>query len=346
MSGMRPEDRLRVELPTHFLDGTVSDLLDRVFPADGENQEQVLARFDLRANPDLPEIYGVFLAVCEEWRDWRCALRVSTGGGAVALNDLASRPLIDGDGSPVLTLRMEQEYRALEYAVRHGLGEGRKELLGWMRPLTVLYFLDKHSAELPSSPGFGASPALAKSLDELQSQGIIGLGKMDQTEVEGQPKGDCSNYGITLEGRRFISELLSETESCIDQFDHYQDVLVDTDGEEVEFGTGRGLDLRVQAFLAEGMDPIRTVFLLRIYDGTLDARLRDWTEVLETEEFFEALLEPVANRDGVPHEAMELVLEQGYAWLEDRQDQLRRDRQDQEILARARRNAPRSPRTG
>jgi hypothetical protein len=28
--------------------------------------------------------------------------------------------------------------------------------------------------------------------------------------------------------------------------------------------------LRVQIFIAEGLDPVRTVFLLRLYDGTLD----------------------------------------------------------------------------
>ena len=78
----------------------------------------------------------------------------------------------------------------------------------------------------------------------------------------------------------------------------------------MEFGTGRGVDLRVEAFMAEGLDPIRTVFLLRLYDGTLDARLRDWAEVIESEDFYEAVLEPVVNRDGADPAAMELAIEQ------------------------------------
>ena len=76
LAGMAPDDFLEVELPSEFLTGTVSGLLDRVFPPDEESRVLISDRFDLRANPDLPEIYSVLLAVCDEWRDWRCALVV------------------------------------------------------------------------------------------------------------------------------------------------------------------------------------------------------------------------------------------------------------------------------
>ena len=75
---------------------------------------------------------------------------------------------------------------------------------------------------------------------------------------------------ITPAGRRFIGALLSETEACIDRFDVFKDVLWDSDTGSAEFDTGYGEDLRVQIFIAEGLDPARTVFLLRLYDGTLD----------------------------------------------------------------------------
>ena len=81
---MKPDDSLVVELPAEFLEGSVSQLLDRVFPADEEGRLLITERFDPRANPDLPDIYAVLLAVCEEWRDWRCALSVSTGRELVA----------------------------------------------------------------------------------------------------------------------------------------------------------------------------------------------------------------------------------------------------------------------
>ena len=343
---MSPEDCLVVDLPSEHLEHSVSQLLDQVFPADAEKQQDISARFDLRANPDLPDIYAVLLAVCEEWRDWRCALLASAAAEPVELDETVSRLLrSDGDTRSV-SLRLEQRYSPLEHAVRHGLWAGRGELLGWMRSLTALYFLDKHEALIEAPVSGQAGPALARAMPDLETQGIIGPQPRgdddDRNAPEGgesvyafTPDGGESVYAITPDGRLFISRLLAETESYIDAYDHYQDTLADPDGELVDFGTGRGLDLRVEVFLAEGLDPIRTVFLLRLYDGTLDARLRDWTEAIETEELFEGLLEPVVNRDSLSADAMQEVLELGHAWLEEQQEQARRAERDRDLLRRA-----------
>ena len=336
---MAADDCLLVELPTEFADGPVSGLLGRAFPADEGERQDIAARFDLRANPDLPDIYAVFLAVCEEWRDWRCALRIMSAGKEVGLDALASGLLRPLSEPQLLSLRLEQQYRPMKYAVRHGYWESRAGLLTWLRSLTALYFLDKHEVELRAdeAPSLHA-PGLTDAVESLLSQGLIALEAPSEPEGGVSPAGDTARYGITYgitgEGRRFIGETLAETESYIDLYDHYQDTLTDPDGELVEFGSGRGADLRVEAFLAEGLDPIRTVFLLRLYDGTLDARLRDWTEVIESEEYFEAVLEPVVNRYSLPPEAMEQVMEAGYTWLETQQEQARLDHQRQEVLRR------------
>ena len=47
------------------------------------------------------------------------------------------------------------------------------------------------------------------------------------------------------------------------------------------------------------------------------------------------MLEPVVNRDGLAPEAMELVIEHGYVWLEERQELARREASDRELLRRA-----------
>ena len=332
---MAAEDCLLVELPSDFAAGSVSQLLDRVFPADEEEQREIEALFNLRNNPDLPEIYAVFLAVCEEWRDWRCALRVTSGGEDIGLDAPIARLMASGDGSLLLSLRVEQQYSAIEYAVRHGFWASRAELLAWMRSLTALYFLDKHEVALyVGEPSPVAAPALSDALTSLQSQGLIAPEEPADAEDEA-PTGEPPGYAITPEGRRFIAGLLEETESYIDQFDHLNGAIVDLEGDFVQFGRGRGLDLRVEAFLAEGLEPIRAVFLLRLYDGTLDSRLRDWTAVIESDDFYDALLEPVVNRDSLPPQAMEQVLEAGYVWLEQRQEQARREEQQREILRRA-----------
>ncbi len=340
---MAPEDRIRLEMPPEFRLLSVSELLDRAFPGSPEEQQAIGAQFapgtcNFRANPDLPEIYAVFLAVCEEWRDGRCALRVTSADGAdVDLAAPVSTLIYVGPDSLLLTLRLEQQYSAIEYAVRHGLWASAEELLDWMRSLTTLYFLDKHEVELHHDSPTESGPGLRGALASLQSQGLI---------TPTPPSDDPAPYAITPLGRRFIAGLLAETESLIDQYDHYRDTVVDPlflpphrggiQGEAyAEFDTGRGADLRVAAFLAEGLDPIRAVFLLRLYDGTFDHRLRDWQDAIEDEEFYEGILEPVVNRDGATPEAMELVIESGLSWLEERQEQTRREEAEQEILRRA-----------
>ena len=359
LAGMAPDDFLAVELPSEFLTLTVSGLLDRVFPQDEESRVLISDRFDLRANPDLPEIYSVLLAVCDEWRDWRCALTVSVNRERVGLSTPVSGLITAGpeivEGQPVhpstssgqadcLFLRLEQEYRAVEYAVRHGFWSSRDELLAWMRSLVALYFVDKHEAVLAAPPPLSSGPALARALQVLEAQGIVAAQPRGDSDDACDTENEDNIYAITPDGRRYIARLLAETESYVDQYDHYQDTLADPEGELVEFGTGRGVDLRVEAFLAEGLDPLRTVFLLRLYDGTLDSRLRDWMEAIEAEELFEGLLEPVVNRHSLgPDEILE-VMEQGHAWLEERREQSRRDQEDRDLLRRAGGGAPqRSP---
>ena len=341
---MARDDCFVVDLPSEFAHSSVSDLLDLVFPDSEKKRQEIASRFDLRANPDLPDIYAVLLAVCEEWRDSRCALVASSDDGDTVRLDDPATVLLDHDTEPAsLSLHLEQEYRALDYAVRRGRWDSREELLEWLRSLTLIYFLDKHEVRLEFGRLQNSGPALARSTDLLRSQGLVSReddGKEDEKESDQSEPFQADRFVITPEGRRFIGGLLAETESYIDQYDHFQDALVDPDREGVEFGTGRGHDLRVQAFLADELDPIRTVFLLRLYDGTLDARLGDWTEVIEGEDFFDAVLEPAVNRDGVDLAAMEWVLESGQEWLDDRQEETRHQRQQREILRRARGDSP------
>ena len=337
---MAPEDFIRLEMPPECRHLSVSQLLDRAFPASPDERQVIAAQFgpgtsNYRDNPDLPDIYAVFAAVCEEWRDWRCSLWVTfVDGAGVELSEPVSELFSTDADSPLVALRLEQQYRALEYAVRHGLWPDRRGLLGWMRSLTALYFLDKHEIELFSGSTPGPAPALREALASLQSQGLIAAQTPSEPDDDGQSN-DSAPYTITPLGRRFIAGLLAETESLIDQYDHYMDTVVDVDLETAEFDTGRGADLRVEAFLADGIDPIRSVFLLRLYDGTFDHRLRDWQDAIEDEEFYEGVLEPVVNRDGATPDAMELVIESGLSWLEERQEQARRGAAEQEILRRA-----------
>ena len=326
---MAPEDFVLLEMPAEYRALSVSQLLDRSFPSDLEQRQAIAVQFDLRANPDLPDIYAVFLAACDEWRDWRCSLLLNAATGeAVPLDAPVSSLIEPAKDEPGLALHLQQSYCAVEYAVRHGFWPSRDELLDWMRALTTLYFLDKH--EVPLAISEESPLALRKALDSLRSEGLI-------TQQEESPSTSNPPLDITREGRGFIAAILDETESLIDNFDHYQDTAINAGAAIAEFDTGRGIDLRVEAFLAEELDPVRAVFLLRLYDGSLDPRLTDWRVAMNDDAFYEDILEPVVNRHDASPEEMELVIESGLSWFEEQEELARRKETERQILRRTER---------
>ena len=336
LKGMADEDGLCLVLPPEFGEGTVFQFLERVFPSDEEQQRLVVPMFDLQVNPDLPEIYEVFLAAFGEWREWRCHLLVSAGDGQSI--DLASQvsgwfehALLDGGTAlPGLNVRLEQRYHAVDYGARSDFWGSKEELLEWLRSMTVLYFLDKHEVELAAAPAEGEDLALAPAVESLRRDGLI-------EELE-----DGGSLVVSEAGRRLIGRLLAETESYIDRYDHFKDTMIDVDGERVEFGTGRGIDLRVQVFVVEGLDPVRTVFLLRLYDGSLDEYLPVWKEAAFSradggEGFFDSMLEPVVNRHDAGDALIGWVVDEGYSYLEERQGQAREQEARRVVRRRVRR---------
>ena len=86
----------------------------------------------------------------------------------------------------------------------------------------------------------------------------------------------------------------------------------------MQFGPGitvlADADLRVQVLAAEGMDAHRAVFLLRMYDGTLDSFEESWLGRIEDEGFFDMLLEPAIDFGLVAEEELDRVIEAGYEY--------------------------------
>ena len=331
LDGMADEDVLCLMLPPEFGRGTIFQFLERVFPSDEEQQRVVESWFDLQANPDLPDIYGVFLAAFGEWREWRCHLLVSAGDGrsidlASQVSDWIDHAHTDSESAlPCLNVVLEQQYHAIEYGARSDFWGSKEELLEWLRSMTALYFLDKHEVELRAAPEEGDDLTLVPTVESLRRDGLI-----EESE-------DGGSLVVSEEGRGLIGRLLAETESYIDRYDHFKDTMIDVEGERVEFGTNRGIDLRVQVFVAEGLDPVRTVFLLRLYDGSLDEYLPVWRTAPHDDMFFDSILEPVVNRYDVGESLIGLVLENGYVYLEERRDQAREQEARRVVRRRVRR---------
>ena len=328
LRGMKPEDALEVVLPAEYAGLRIGELLEVVFPEDEEGRSHLDEMFDLRENPDLPEIYGALLEVLSRWRLGDYCLKISLSDDTVVeLSDPTvgllrpPGPQVSGYPSyPVLNLVMEREFPTLDHVVREGYWEDKATLMGWLQSLTLLYFLDKHEFKLSPNPSTETERRLLTLAEDL---------------VEGRtilPSEETGCYLITEYGRRFLGSQIAETESYIDRYDLFKDVVYDKEGGTVEYGSGRGEDLRVQIYINEGLDPVRTVFLLRLYDGSLDEFAGAWQGRIHNESFYNEILEPVMDHHGVEDDLIGQIIESGFAHLEEEMAEQREYRSNQQIM--------------
>ena len=336
LSGMPPDAVLEIALPGDYARLSLGQLLDAVFPEDEADQLAVEGMLDVAENPDLPDIYDCFLPVIDQYRSGLCYLKLTAGAGrAVELSDIAADLLqpapadsptgsVDNPAHLGLELTIEPEYLPLDYAIAQGYADSEEELLAWLQSCTLLYFLDKHEYRLPPLAEISESSPLQSIAAGLFDRGFLASGC-----ETGPPQ-------ITPEGRRFIGALLAETEGYIDRFDVFKDALWDEDTDSAEFDTGYGEDLRVQVFITEGLDPVRTVFLLRLYDGTLDEFVATWPQFIGDSTFFNQILEPLVNRSQLPEELLREIVEEGYAYLEEQAEAVREERSQSQIARRLR----------
>ena len=332
LRGMRPEDVLEVVLPAEYAGLRIGELLEVVFPEDEEARSDLEEMFDLRENPDLPDIYGELLEVMSRWRLGDYRLNISVANDTVVeLSDptvgLLRPPKPQGPGHPsypVLDLEMEQEFPVLDHAVQEGYWENNATLMEWLQPLTLLYFLDKHEFRLPPNPTAETDQRLLTFAEGLVEDRII------------VPSEETGGFRITENGRRFLGNQIAETEYYIDRYDLFKDVAYDEEGGTVEFGTGRGEDLRVQIYINEGLDAVRTIFLLRLYDGSLDEFTGTWQGRIHDESFYNEILEPVMDYERVEDDLIGQIIESGFAKMEEEMAEQREHRTNQQILAMAR----------
>ena len=308
---------LDIGLPAETGRLTLRQLLCRLFPADKDRQAEATARLDRRANPDLPACYAVLLTLVEQWRAGLCRLSLTTGRGwgrpahfaETVSGHLRPPPLCrraGGHGDADLTLTILPSYRPVDWAVAQGYAADQDQLLDWMQSCALLYLVDKHDCAVPPASGLSFSDPCRPVVAGLYRRRCL------RTAADGR------GSEVAPAGRRLIGALLEETEALIDSFDLFKDTRWNQDEQTAEFDSGRGADLRVEAMVAEGLDPVRAVFLLRLYDGTLDPHADQWQRIVGDPLFFDWLLEPVVNRamPPPPKEILTAIIEDGYALLD------------------------------
>ena len=330
LGDMDLEDCFWVSIPYRLSLITIDGLLAEVFSDDQVKRAEFLAALDVRANPDLPDMYDALVGVIDQWRRGDCTLRYFVNHGPeVELSDrvsdhiglrLSSDP--NGGVRPLLDLVIEQRHDVLDRLADRGVDTD--ELVRWLKGLTLLYFIDKHGFLLSVNTLDASDRRLLSIADELAEKDLIGAA--DETGI----------HAITSEGRRTLGELIEETEAYIGQYEVFGDVSYDVDAGSVEFGTGRGDDLRIQVYESEGIDPVRAVYLLRLYDSTLDHYLDSWQERIHSNEFYDEILLPVLDSRRVYDELVGWIIESGYALNEERSEAADRGIARREVRRRIR----------
>ena len=302
LGDMPLEDAFEVE--TSFAaDTTLGSLIDATFPPDPREQRQIRRLLDHRTNPDLPDMYDALIELLDHWRKRRCDLRFFVNHGAeVTLDGRIDGWLAERGAAPrLLDLVMEQLPTPLDYAVHRGYAGDATALLRWLEETAVLYFLWQRpeTARICTTE----NAALADVLQRLDGQGYVNI---HDGEAE-----------VTPGGEQHLEQLIAEAESYVDRYDLFSDVLVGAAAGSHRFGTGRGIDLRVPVYEAEGVDPLRAVFLLRIYDSSLEEAVgEDWKRAATDADFFREILAPVTDSEDIDPIVLDAVIDDGFAMME------------------------------
>ncbi len=332
LGDMNLEDAFWVELSPEYVRSNLGDFLDSVFSGDRKQQSKVHKMLDVKENPDLPDMYAELLEIFAEWRSGKCALQFFINQGPeIKLSDRLDDHLsiIQSaahriDETPLLDLVVDQNLEVLDYLLTAGYFDDKGPMIDFMQANMLMYFLDKHEYKLPSEPIAEIDQKLLPIAKKLRSVNLIAPSDLDGT------------FAITEDGKQAIGRAIDETESYIDQYDVFKDVFYDPDSGALEFDTGSGRDLRVQIYEAEDLDPVRIVFLLRLYDSTFDETLPTWRESIHSEDFFGEILSPIINADRVDEEVIEMILESGYSINEERFEASKGEESQDDLLRRIR----------
>ena len=327
---MDPEDAFSVHLPSSLRPLAVDALFKRVFCDDAQGQSAVRSLLDLRRNPDLPEVYDALLEMFDDRRAGRCSLRffdtdhteVPPTDNVLEHSDRGESEPATGSNDAVFSVVIEQRFTPLDYAVRLGHWPGEQALLDWLQENTLLYFIDAHDFRLALKPESEPDIGLLPIAERLREQGLLEPHPADEV------------LAISETGMETLAGMIAETESYISTYGVFWDVLHHAESGTVDFDTDSGLDLIVQVFEAEGIDPARAVFLLALYDSTLDDLDFDWREAVQEKEFFEELIAPVADHDRVEDGLVDGIIESGLAYVEEQEEDLAGLGSRSEVLAR------------
>ena len=279
---------------------SVADLIDYLWPpCEGPYSEP---DFDEGKNPDSGEIYRLCGRAINDSRSQKCSINFKTGMGAIGHTDTIDAHIHNG----ILNLIVNYQYTPFQYAVARNYYETCKKIIDALQTQLMIHYLDRYTHILSNVAGDESHSGLLATANRLVEDDLLEYG-------EGQ-----EGYEVTETGYRAMEIQVTDTEMMIERYDIFSDVDIDEETSETAFGSAMGLDIRVQVYEAEGIDPIRAVFSRMLYDNGLsrgtDLNLID---ALCDKDFFSKSLEPVVNRDEVAATILDDVINDGLTLIEE-----------------------------
>lgn len=279
---------------------SVAELIDYLWPScEGPHSEP---DFDESKNPDSGQIYRLCGRAINDSRSQKCSITFKTGMGAIGHTDTIDAHIHNG----ILNLIVNYQYTPFQYAVARSYYETCKKIIDALQTQLMIHYLDRYTHILSDVTGDESHSGLLATANRLVEDDLLEYG-------EGQ-----EGYEVTEAGYRAMEVQAADTEMMIERYDIFADVDIDEETSETAFGSARGLDIRVQVYEAEGIDPIRAVFSRMLYDNGLsrgtDLNLID---ALCDKDFFSKSLEPVVNRDEVAATILDDVINDGLTLIEE-----------------------------
>ena len=300
LGDMPLDEAFEAGVPNVDMEGTLGDLLERLFGSDGAWWP---SGEDLAGNPDLPDLAGEIEAIFRSSDAGRSDVGFFINHGPEAraegvvgeLCRTAHAP--DGTGEvPLLDLVIEQRFTPLAYSVRLGHWASRDELREHLEATALL--ASDHGREA------ARRPESAGSRIELLAESLHGSGMLDD---------GCE---LTAEGVAALDTLEERRRGLRRDYDVFGDIFLDEEAGVVEVGSGRGEDMRHHVYEAEGLDPVSTSFEVVGIDH-VDEWIDDWARSEDPAAFFDTLLAYTVETEPPSEPALDDIIEAGLAYMEE-----------------------------
>ncbi len=300
LGDMPLDEAFEAGVPNVDMEGTLGELLERLFGGDGAWRP---SDEDLAGNPDLPDLGDELEAIFRSSDAGRSAVGLFINHGPEARAESVLGELCrtahapDGTGEvPLLDLVIEQRFTPLAYSVGLGHWAGRDELREHLETTALL--ASDHGREAACRPESAGSriQALAES---LRGSGLLDDG--------------CE---LTAEGVAALDTLEERRRGLRRDYDVFGDILLDEEAGVVEVGSGRGEDMRHHVYEAEGLDPVATAFEVVGIDH-VDEWIDDWARSEDPAAFFDTLLAYTVETEPPSEPALDDIIEAGLAYMEE-----------------------------